>query len=74
MNFTMRKTLMQSMSRRGVSARTPKDPIRRIGTKVKEIKVETMGITIEKVIMFEMETTTATTTTSTWVTILGETI
>ena len=50
------------MSRRGVSDRTSKAPIRRIVTTVKEIKVETMGITTNMVTMFEMETITATTT------------
>ena len=60
------------MSRLGVFDRTPKAPIRRIGTEVKEIKVGTMGITTERVTMFEMETTTA--TTSTGVTIVTETI
>ena len=40
----------------------PKAPIRKIGAKVKETKVETMEITIERVIMFNMGITTATTT------------
>ena len=39
--------------RRGVSNQTPK-----IGVKVKETKVRSMVSTIERVIMFEMETTT----------------
>ena len=61
------------MSRRGVFDRTPKDPIRRISAKVKEIKVGTMGITTERVIMFEMETATAIIT-STTVTMVIKTI
>ena len=56
----------------GVSDQTPKAPIRRIGSKVKEIKVGTMVIRIERVIMSEMVTTTATTT-STGVTMVIET-
>ena len=40
----------------------PKASIRIIGAKVKEIKVGTMVITTERVIMFEMEITTATIT------------
>ena len=40
----------------------PKARIRRIGAKVKGIKVETMVSTTVRVIMSEMETTTATTT------------
>ena len=40
----------------------PKAPIRRIDAKVKEIKVGTMVITIERVIMSEMGITTTTTT------------
>ena len=51
----------------------PMAPIRKIGAKVKEIKVRTMGITTERDIMFEMETTTVTTT-STGVTMITETI
>ena len=42
------------MSRHGVSGQTPKAPIRRIGAKIKEIKVKNMVITIERVIMSEM--------------------
>ena len=61
------------MIRRGFSDQTPKDPIRRIGVKVKEIKVKTMVITTERVRMFEMETTT-TTTTSIGVTMVTEMI
>ena len=53
--------------------RTLKDPIKRIGAKVKKIKVGTMGITNNRVTMFEMETTT-TTTNSTRVTMVAETI
>ena len=51
----------------GVSDRAPKDQIRIIGAKVKETKVGTMVTITVRVIMSEMETTTATTT-STWVT------
>ena len=51
----------------------PKAPIRRIGANVKEIKVGTMGITIERSIMFEMQTTTKTTT-STEITMVTEMI
>ena len=50
------------MSRRGVSDRAPKAQIRIIGTKVKGTKVGTMVTTIVRVIMSEMEATTATTT------------
>ena len=57
----------------GVSNLMPKAPIRIIGAKVQEMKVGTMGITTERVIMFEMESTTATTT-STRVTMVTETI
>ena len=60
------------MSRRGVSDQAPKAQIRIIDAKVKGTKVETMVITIVRVIMSEMETTTATTT-LTWVTMLIET-
>ena len=57
----------------GVSDQTPKAPIRRIGSKVKEIKVGTMVIRIERVIMSEMKITTATTI-STGVTMVTEMI
>ena len=50
------------MSRRGVSDQVPKGLIRRIGAKVKGTKVETMVTTTVTVIMSEMETITATTT------------
>ena len=50
------------MIRRGVSGQTPKDPIRRVGAKIKETKVGTMVIITARVIMFEMRITTATTT------------
>ena len=46
----------------GVSKHTSKDPIRRIGAMIIEIKVGTMGIKIERAIMFEMGITTATKT------------
>ena len=52
--------------------RMPKALIRRIGAKVNEIKVGTMGITTERVIIFEMETATA--ITSTVVNMVTETI
>lgn len=42
------------MSRRGVSYQTLKAPIRIIGAKVKKIKVKTMVITTERVIMSEI--------------------
>ena len=45
------------MSRWGVFDQCSKAPIRRIGAKVKEINVRTMGITIERVIMLDIETT-----------------
>ena len=45
------------MSKRGVSDQTPKAPIMRKG-----VKAETMVTTIERVNMFEMETTTMKTT------------
>ena len=51
----------------------PKAPIRKIGPKVKEIKVITMGITTKRVTMFEM-TTKNTTTTSSGVTMVTKTI
>ena len=50
------------MSRRGVSDQNLKAPISKIGAKVKEIKVRTMVTTIERVYMFEIETTTVITT------------
>ena len=50
------------MSRRGVSDRAPKAQIRIIGAKVKGTKVGTMVTIIVRVIMSEMETTTAKTT------------
>ena len=60
------------MNIRGVSDQVPKALIRRIGTKVKGTKVGTMVTTIVRVIMSEMETTIATTT-STGVTMVIET-
>ena len=51
----------------------PKAQIRRIGAKVKEIKVGTMVITTERVIMSDIGITTATTT-STGVTMVTEMI
>ena len=51
----------------------PKAPLKRIGAKVKEIKVGTMVITIERVIISEMGITTATTT-STGVTMVTKMI
>ena len=59
------------MSRRGVSNQAPKAQIRRIIAKVKGTKVRTMVTTTVRVIMSEMETTTATTT-LTGVTMLRE--
>ena len=53
---------MRSMSKRGVFDQVPNALIRKIGAKVKGIKVGTMVTTTVRVIMFEMETTTATTT------------
>ena len=50
------------MSRRGVSDRAPNAQIRIIGAKVKGTKVRTMLTITVRVIMSEMETTTATTT------------
>ena len=61
------------MSRRGVSDRAPKAQIRIIGTKVKGTKVRTMVTTTVRVIMSEMETTTAITN-STGVTTVTEVI
>ena len=46
----------------GGSDRVPKALIRRIGAKVKETKVGSMVTITVRVIMFEMEITTATTT------------
>ena len=60
------------MSRRGVSDQAPKAQIKIIGTKVKGTKVGTIVTTTVRVIMSEMETTTATTT-LTGVTMLIET-
>ena len=59
------------MSRRGVSDRAPKAKIRIISAKVKGTKVGSMVSIIVKVIMSEMETTTAITT-STVVTTVTE--
>ena len=50
------------MNRWGVSDQVPKALIRRIGAKFKGTKVGTMVTTIVRVIMSEMETTIATTT------------
>ena len=47
------------MSRRGVSDQAPKAQIKIIGTKVKGTKVGTIVTTTVRVIMSEMETTTA---------------
>ena len=63
---------MRLINRRGVSDQVPKALIRRIGVKVKVTKVGTMVTTIVRVIMSEMETTIATTT-SIGVTMLIET-
>ena len=60
------------MSRRGVSDQAPKAQISIIGAKVKGTKVGTMVTTTVRVIVPEMETTTATTT-LTGVTMLIET-
>ena len=61
------------MTRWGVSDQTPKAQIRIIGAKVKGTKVRTTVTTTVRVIMSEMETTTARTT-STGVTIVTEMI
>ena len=60
------------MNRWGVSNQVPKALIRRIGAKVKGTKVGTMVTTTVRVIISEMETTTATIT-LTGVTMLIET-
>ena len=52
----------------------PKDRIRRIDAKNKEIKVETMVTTIERVNMFEMGTTIATTTSTGVIMVIGMTV
>ena len=61
------------MSRRELSEQVPKAQIRIIGAKVKGTKVGSMVTTTVRVIMSEMETTTATTT-STGVTTVTEII
>ena len=61
------------MSRHGVSDRMPKAQIRIIGAKFKGTKVGSMVTITVRVIISEMETTTATTT-STWVTMVTEMI
>ena len=61
------------MSRRGVSDRIPKYQIRRIGAKAKETRVGTMVTIIVRVIMSELDITSATTT-STGVTMVTEMI
>ena len=53
---------MWQMSRQGVSDGVPKALLRRIGAKVKETKVGSMVTITVRVIMFENEITTATTT------------
>ena len=60
------------MSTRGVSDQSTKDQIRIIGSKVKGTKVGSMVTITVRVIMSEMETTTA--TTSTGVTMVTEMI
>ena len=60
------------MNRWGISDQVPMALIRKIGAKVKGTKVGTMVTTTVRVIMSEMETTTATTT-LTGVTMLTET-
>ena len=64
---------MRQMSRRGVSNLVPKAQIRKIGAKVKETKAGSMVTITVRVIIFEMEITTATTT-STEVTMVTEMI
>ena len=59
------------MNKRGVSDQVPKALIRKIGAKVKGTKVGTMVTITVRVIMSEMEITTATTT-STGVTMVIE--
>ena len=59
------------MNRWGVSDQVPKALIRKIGAKVKVTKVGTMVTTTVRVIISEMETITATTT-STGVTMVIE--
>ena len=61
------------MNSQGVFDRVPMSQIKRIGSKVKETKVESMVTKTMRVITFEMETTTATTT-STEVTMVTEMI
>ena len=61
------------MIRRGVSDRTLKDPVSRIGTKVKETKVESMVIINARIIMSEIGIIT-TITTSTGVIMVTEMI
>ena len=59
------------MSRRGISDRFPKALIKRIGAKVKGTKVGSMVTTTVRVIMSEIETTTATTTSTGVTTVAG---
>ena len=61
------------MSRRGFFDQMPNAQLKRIGAKVKETKVGSMVTITLRVIMFEMEITTATTT-STGVTMVTEMI